>query len=178
SLSRMKSAVKKSKVDDDKDDSISPFESSWDGEFQFAVGSECHYKEVLTDAVDIGGINWRLGVRVFNYVDDDDDAAPSIFLVANEGSRSNAWSCEGTAELQLMNLDYETKSIRRRIDFCFDRKNNRAGFESFCAMSEVHQLIHERENLYVGANICINKVHGMRPIPKFDFSPPSEFSDV
>ncbi|GMT30996.1 hypothetical protein PFISCL1PPCAC_22293, partial [Pristionchus fissidentatus] len=107
-------------------------DSSWDGGFRFCVDN--YYRvEVFTEAVEIGGINWTLSAKGA-YDATKKSHGFALFLVANDESRSNMWSCEGTAELQLFNMDEEEKTITRRFDFRLDRKNNKGGFESFCSL--------------------------------------------
>ncbi|GMT30994.1 hypothetical protein PFISCL1PPCAC_22291, partial [Pristionchus fissidentatus] len=162
----MASAVKRVKVDDERDE-----ESLWDGEFRFKVSHREYCNGAISDEIEIRGMQWRLKVVRIN-------DGFSLYLVANLGSRSNAWTCEGKAELMLMGINDNVKPPSKTIDFLFYSKRNACGFEEFFRDPNFNRDFTETMGLIVGARIAVKKVQGRRPIPQLDFSSPSEFSDV
>jgi ubiquitin carboxyl-terminal hydrolase 7 len=124
-------------VDDTSDDDDSRSELT----FQYTVHNISKLKETsLSPPYYVRNLPWKIMAMPrmsMNMPDKHGQKNLGFFLQCNGDAESQSWSCNGTAELRILNQKLDGKPLVRKIQHLFFSKENDWGFSNFITMSEL-----------------------------------------
>ncbi|CAL2033248.1 unnamed protein product [Caenorhabditis brenneri] len=118
----------------------------------------------------IGSLPWRLAAKTEKTKRTSDVKFFSVYIDCNPESESTLWSCDAVVEFRLVSRNRTIPAFSRQFTNKFNYNSNNWGFPSFMAWEEVNNPNFVRnETVTVTARVVVQKVLGVRNVPKYDF---------
>ncbi|CAA91323.1 BTB and MATH domain-containing protein 38 [Caenorhabditis elegans] len=118
----------------------------------------------------IGNLPWRLAAKTEKTKRTSDVKFFSVYIDCNPESESTLWSCDAVVEFRLVSRNRTIPPFSRQFTNKFNYNSNNWGFPSFMAWEDVNNSNYVRnEMVTVTARVVVQKVLGVRNVPKYDF---------
>lgn len=123
------------------DDGIDDDDSRSEATFQHTVHNISKLKDTsLSQTCFVRNLPWKIMVMPrtsMNTPDKHSQKNLGFFLQCNGESESQSWSCNGAAELKILNQKPDGKPLNRKIQHLFFSKENDWGFSNFITMTDL-----------------------------------------